>query len=467
MNNKLSAAGRHYYRKSEFVQTIPCPSDFSILYHTFFGRAMYLHTEVAAQLDFFILPRPLSGKISLPAALLNEFRSRGFIVKADSPEREKLLGTFEAYVPNTITGLCLNMSTACNFRCFHCIHFAGNDLDNRPTKPKRMSFETTRAAIDWVAKGIMESNESSMAINFSGGEPLMNWGAIERTLAYTRQHIQPRLNVNFSLNTNASLITPHIAEVLKRHEVKLVVSLDGMQRGNDRIRRTVSGQSTFHLIQQGFACLAAKDIPVRAFHVNLTSKNYECFDHTFIDFLSENGILSVSLEPDLTDQLNQPVSSLVTKIMGLRKAAQERGISITGYWERPFARIIDSSPDQPAHFCRSLGGKTMDVLPDGSLYACSYTNLKLGNLDQFQQDHTLTRLMQSPLFTTMLDSRRIGFMEECQGCELEGVCGGGCFATALHARNKKDQSIISYRCDLYHQITRRLLSSAMEQSVPR
>jgi len=324
---------------------------------------MYLHTKAATQLDFFATPRPLSDKMPFPAALLNEFLQRGFIVEAGSSERTEALNTFKAYVPQTISGLCLNMSTACNFRCFHCIHFAGNDLDNRAPKPKKMSFETTRAAIDWVARGVMESGEPNMAINFSGGEPLMNWDTIERTLEYTRQNIQPRLDVTFSLNTNASLITSDIAIKLKKHDVKMIVSLDGTGQGNDRVRRTVSGRSTFNLIQRGFACLKASDNPVRAFHINLTSENYECLDDTLIDFLSQNGILSVTLEPDLTDRLNQPVSLLVNKIMELRKAAQERGISITGYWERPFARIIDSSPDRPAHFCRSMGGKTIDVLP--------------------------------------------------------------------------------------------------------
>ncbi|MBW2623227.1 MAG: hypothetical protein JRD68_10005 [Deltaproteobacteria bacterium] len=57
-------------------------------------------------------------------------------------------------------------------------------------------------------------------------------------------------------------------------------------------------------------------------------------------------------------------------------------------------------------------------------------------------------------------------MKECRGCELEGVCGGGCFATALHAQKKNDPTIIDYRCDLYREITRQLLLSAMEQSTP-
>jgi uncharacterized protein len=466
MNKTPSATAQDKYRKSEFIQTVPCLSNYSVIYHSFFGRAMYLYSGAAAQLDLFTTPRPLSHKTPFPAALLNEFLRRGFIVNAGSAEREEALDTFKAYVPQTISGLCLNMSTACNFRCFHCIHFAGNDLDNRSAKPKRMSFETTRTAIDWIARGVMESGESNMAVNFSGGEPLMNWDTIARTLEYTHKNIQPRLDVTFSLNTNASLITPDIARVLKKHEVKMIVSLDGIEKGNDRVRRTVSGRSTFHLIQRGFACLKASDNPVRAFHINLTSENFDCLDDALIDFLSQNRILSVTLEPDLTDQVNQPVSALVNRIMDLRNMAQERGISITGYWERPFAKIIDSSPDQPAHFCRSMGGKTMDVLPDGSLYGCSYTNLKLGNLDQFKQGDSPSKLMRSPLFTAMLDSRRIGQIEECRGCELEGVCGGGCFATALHAQKKNNQSITRYRCDLYRQITRQLLLNAMEKSTP-
>jgi radical SAM protein with 4Fe4S-binding SPASM domain len=330
-----------------------------------------------------------------------------------------------------------------------------------------MSFETARTAIDWIAKGVMENGEPSMVINFSGGEPLMNWDTIERTLEYTRLNIQPRLDVTFSLNTNASMITSDIAAVLKKHDVKMIVSLDGTQRANDRIRQTISGRPTFNLIQRGFGSLEASGNSVRAFHINLTSENYDCLDDTLIDFLSQNRILSVTLELDLTDRLNQPASRLVKKIMEIRDSAKEKGISVTGYWERPFARIIDSSPEQPAHFCRSMGGKTIDVLPDGSLYGCSYTNLKLGELDQLKQDDSPSKLIHSPPFAAMLDSRRIGQIEECEGCELEGVCGGGCYATVLHAQKKNDQTITDYRCEVYRQITRLLLLGAMEQSKPK
>ncbi|MBW2324545.1 MAG: hypothetical protein JRF41_13730, partial [Deltaproteobacteria bacterium] len=137
----------------------------------------------------------------VPSDLLDEYRRRGFIVNADSPEREKVVNQYLKYYPKAISGLCMNMAALCNFRCFHCIHFAAKGLDDRLLKPGRMSFETARSAIDWVANGLLEKKQPRMTINFGGGEPLMNWRVIEKVLEYTRQQIQPKLDVHLSLNT--------------------------------------------------------------------------------------------------------------------------------------------------------------------------------------------------------------------------------------------------------------------------
>ncbi|MBW2052120.1 MAG: radical SAM protein [Deltaproteobacteria bacterium] len=328
-----------------------------------------------------------------------------------------------------------------------------------------MSFETARSAIDWVANGLLEKKQPRMTINFGGGEPLMNWRVIEKVLEYTRQQIQPKLDVHLSLNTNSSLTTPDIAKTLKIFDVQIIASLDGSEAGNDAVRRTRCDRPTFGLIRKGFANLAAAGIPVRALHVNLTSKNFDHLDHRFIQFLNREKIISITLEPDLTDRLKEPVSSLVKKIMSLKRTAREKGITVTGYWERPFARIIGSETDTTAHFCRSVSGQTIDVLPDGSLYSCSYTDLKLGELDQFVKKGTPSHLIRSSLFKAVLDSRRIGNIEWCRGCGLEGVCGGGCYATIAHALKEKNQTIIEYRCDFYREITRHLLLDAMDQSL--
>jgi len=436
-----------------------------VIFHSFFGLGMYLENHSANALNSFSTSRALSEERYIPPELLQEFVRRGFLVQAGKPEREEIVSQYGVLSPEAISGLCLNMATGCNFRCHHCIHFAGSDLNGRPLKPGRMSFETARSAMDWVASGLLENGQTRMDLNFGGGEPLLNWRAMEKTLKYAHQHLQPRLDVHFSINTNASLMTSQMARALKKYNVRVIASLDGAKTGNDLVRRTKSGRPTFDLVQTGFARLAAAGTPVRAVHVILSSENFDSLGDTFIQYLAQRKMLSITLEPDLTDRLKQPVSSLVNKIMNLKKAAREKGISITGYWERPFARIIRPEADLTPHFCRAMGGKTIDVMPDGSLYSCSYTDLKLGNLWQFAGKGPPSLLTNTPRFRAMLDSQRIGQIDQCRGCELEGVCGGGCYATTAHALKKKDDRIIAYRCDFYRQVTRQLLLDAMDQKM--
>jgi len=467
LNNLHSITRFAKYKKSDFLRSVDCAAGFKVLFHAFFGRGMYLENRWAETLDSFSSPRTLSDGAFIPWELLREFIGRGFVVRADESEREIIENHYLAYTPTAPSGLCLNMAAICNFRCFHCIHYAGSNLDARSLRPARMPFETARLAIDWVADGLRETGQLQMVINFGGGEPLINWPVIAKVLEHSRRHVQPFLNVRFSLNTNASLMTPQIIRTLKEQDVIIIASLDGLRTGNDIVRRTRSGRGTFDLVQHGFNRLDEGGLPVKALHVNLNSKNFDYLDHTFVDFLDRKKIRSITLEPDLTDRLAQPVSALVEKVMSLKKAAREKRITVTGYWERPFARIIQPETDPTAYFCRSISGKTVDVMPDGSLYCCSYTNLKLGDLKSFAQKGSASQLLHNSRFKAVLDSRRIGRIERCRGCELEGVCGGGCYATAAYALKRKDDGIVDYRCDFYRDITKKLLADAMEQSMPR
>lgn len=453
------------YRTSRFLRSVDHPSGHTAVYHSFFGHALLLTRMAADFLESFSRPRIPSAWDLRSAGLLRDCLEREFLVPDGEEERKTVLAHFCQGPRKAISALGLVVAEECNFRCHQCVHFQAYKLDGRPRRPALMRLDTARKAMDWVAHNVMESRGSFLLINFGGGEPLMNWGLVREIMADARKRLAPRLEVRLSINTNASLVTADIARDLKEFDVRVVTSLDGPRDGNDAVRRTREGAPTFDLIWKAFGRLEAAGIGVKALHVGLHSKNLVHLDEAFVHSLSERGVLSISVEPDLTDTLRQPVSALVEKILELRAAARKRGMTVTGYWERPFGRIILQEKNRFSHFCSAMAGESIDVLPDGTLYGCSYTDRRLGHLETFAGEEGNGALDESPAYREMTTSSRAGEINGCRGCDLEGLCAGGCRATAAHAAHRAGWDLIQYRCGFYREITRRLIMEAIERRI--
>ena len=67
-------------------------------------------------------------------------------------------------------------------------------------------------------------------LGFYGGEPLLSWPLVEKTVAYTRKNCKNRFR--FTLTTNGSLLkTEHIL-FFKEHRFELLLSYDGLAQKN-------------------------------------------------------------------------------------------------------------------------------------------------------------------------------------------------------------------------------------------
>jgi len=112
-----------------------------------------------------------------------------------------------------------NVTKRCNLKCIHCYAFACNNISNELTTSEAL------AVIDDLA----EMNVSLLLI--SGGEPLLRKDIFELA-KYAKLK-----GIKCALSTNGTLITPEIAEQLKKAGFIYVgVSLDGMKETNDRFR---------------------------------------------------------------------------------------------------------------------------------------------------------------------------------------------------------------------------------------
>lgn len=98
-----------------------------------------------------------------------------------------------------------------------------------------------------------------VAIGLHGGEPLMVGASHLDTLASAFRHHLSSLNPHISVQTNATLITERICDVIRKHDIKVSMSIDGGRGANSR-RVDLRNRPSFDAATRGIT-FAKKTIP--------------------------------------------------------------------------------------------------------------------------------------------------------------------------------------------------------------
>lgn len=182
--------------------------------------------------------------------VIQELKSLDLLVSpgADHPPRTPLkLDT----VP--LTTLVLNVNTGCNLSCSYCYK---EDLDV-PSAGKKMAFDVARDAIEMLLQESPDQERYSLV--FFGGEPLTNLPLIKQVIDYAQQRFGAiQRPVDFSLTTNATLLSDSVIDYLDRHRVGIAVSMDGPEAFHDRNRLTVGGRGTYATVEKKVGRLLAR-----------------------------------------------------------------------------------------------------------------------------------------------------------------------------------------------------------------
>lgn len=147
----------------------------------------------------------------------------------------------DVVLSQSISAIVLQVTQNCNLRCDYCIYSGG--YSNREHSNKRMGFETAKNSIDYLI-----SNSKSMdrlSIGFYGGEPLLEFDLIKECILYAESKIKDK-RLNFSITTNATLLTIEMYEFFRSHNTTLTISLDGPQEVHDRQRMFSDGSTGTH-----------------------------------------------------------------------------------------------------------------------------------------------------------------------------------------------------------------------------
>lgn len=319
----------------------------------------------------------------------------------------------------------LMMAQECNMRCDYCYgeqNFGGSGL---------MDVSTAKLAVDRFLEAAPDrcrSMDGGLVISFFGGEPLLNFPAIQETVSYVWNE-RKRRDVTFSVTTNLSLLTDEMLAFLNQYPIGLLISFDGrMQR---KYRRLASGKDSYDLVAANIQkALAVK--PDSIGRATLYGEGNETdmtadlraagFTRGYITAAS-GSLMSGKKLKNKDDAYREMLETYPKLTRSYLKAIRERDeeayrrITFDSAFMEAVGRGWNPSPNMISCGC----GRTMYAIDvKGDVYPChrfvGVSEWKLGNIRE-----------PFSALSTKGFSEHVTFLKpECASCFLRFTCGGSC-----------------------------------------
>lgn len=168
-----------------------------------------------------------------------------------SCEYDHLVST--GWRPSPLNEFIFKIESRCNLNCDYCYVYNLGDESWR-SAPRFMTPAIAGAAAQRIREHALSHGVPGVGISFHGGEPLLRGVRPLRALFRAITSELGDLPAEFSLQTNATLVTDEIATELAAMNVRVGVSLDGDEEGN-RHRLDLGGKSSYERTVRGIGVL--------------------------------------------------------------------------------------------------------------------------------------------------------------------------------------------------------------------
>lgn len=324
-----------------------------------------------------------------------------------------------------IKAMCLNIAHDCNLKCKYCFASEGDYKGER----QLMSLEVAEKAIDFVIK---ESGpRKNIEVDLFGGEPLMNFDVVRDLVLYARKREKEAgKNIRFTITTNATLLNDEIMSFIDENMGNVVLSIDGRESVNDKIRVRYDGSGTYKAILPKIKAMVERRDKSKQYYVRgtFTRENLDFYEDVML--LAEEGFKEISIEPVVLEEGNSlalreedlPVifeqyDKLTEEMLKRRK----EGNSFKFYH---FAIDLNGGPCVYKRISGcGAGHEYVAVTPEGDLYPCHQF---VGN-DEFKIGTVDTGITRKDL-VDVFKGGNIYTKPKCMECWARFYCSGGCQA---------------------------------------
>jgi uncharacterized protein len=339
--------------------------------------------------------------------------------------------------PEPFREFVLKLHSRCNLACDYCYIYESEDRSWK-SQPAIIDEPTISQAAARVAEHVERHGLEEIEIVLHGGEPLLaGTKMIDFTVTRFRSEVPRSCRVAFSMQTNGTLLTEKVLDLLGAHDIGVAISLDGDRTAHDLHRRYANGRGSHSRVLKGLKLLAERyrhlyngilctvDVtndPIRVYEALLETAPPE------IDFLLPHGTWTVPpplLRIGKTGQALYADWMITIFDRWYRAPKWETGIR---FFEE-IMNIVLGGHSRSENI--GLSPVAMVVIEtDGTLQQVdtlktSYAGAPETGLTVF--DHPFDAALEHPGVV----ARQIGsdaLCAECQGCAVRDTCGGGAYA---------------------------------------
>ncbi|GAA3135301.1 FxsB family radical SAM/SPASM domain protein [Planomonospora alba] len=363
--------------------------------------------------------------------------------------------------PSAFQQFILKIHSRCDLACRYCYMYEMADQSWR-SQPRRMSEAVVDRTAARIAEHALAHDLAEVEVILHGGEPLLAGpDLISRAVRAVRAAAADvGTRVRVSVQTNGVRLDEAFLRLFDELEIRVGVSLDGDEEGQDRHRRFAGGKGShaavtaalrrlasgrFHHLFSGLLCtIDIRNDPVATYEALLA------FDPPAVDFLLPHG--NWAAPPPFRDPASPatPYADWLIAVFdrwyGTAATTEVRLFTeimrlLTGRASRTEA--VGLSPVRMAVIETDGGIEQSDILKS-SYQGATATRM-----------HVLRDSFDAVLAHPAIAARQIGELAlaaTCRRCDLVRVCGGGLYA---HRYNTVTgfQAPSVYCPDLYRLIT--------------
>ncbi len=351
----------------------------------------------------------------------------------------------------------------CNLDCAYCFFLSKELL--YPGSRFRMADEMLERYI----RQLLEAHQTpQVQVAWQGGEPtLMGLDFFRRSVAYVEQYRKPGTQIEYTIQTNGTLIDDDWAAFFRQHNFLVGISIDGPPAMHDAYRVDKGGQPTFDRVMRGLGYLQKHGVETNT----LTTLHHANADHPaqvyrflrddcgsrfqqYIPIIERLGHTDadasnhpVTLSPPhpvtsspWTSWRDRPLYTQAGELVTDRSVtAEQYGRFLIGVFEEWVRRDVGTVYVQmfdvalanwvgePSGLCvhSKTCGLALALEHNGDLYACDHfvePAYRLGNI----AETPMIELIASPQQVKFGQDKFDALPRYCRECEVRFACHGGC-----------------------------------------
>lgn len=340
-------------------------------------------------------------------------------------------------------------SSNCNLSCRYC--FYDSLTNKRVCKSYGMMTQQT---LEILVKRAFEYATEYCNFNFQGGEPtLIGLDFYIELIRLQKKYNVHNIAVANAIQTNATLITPQMAQFFYENDFLVGVSLDGTKDINDINRVTHDGNGTFTAVKKGIGLLDKYNVKYNV--LSVVSKASVKKADSIYSYFAKCGFKYLQFIPCI-DEFDSEFGSAVYSV-----TPEEYGDFLIILFNRWYKDIIENRYVSIRYF-DNLVGILMGHPPEecGMSGRCSVqcvieANLNMYPCDFYARDEWLLGNLNESDFGTVLGCEKANEFvkgscyvdDECKNCRYVFLCRGGCRRYKEPFIDAKPQK--SYLCNAY------------------